>query len=355
MGLGPPVLALYCQLKRLGVFERITDVMELGAQNVWCPKAGIVKKLFEAFGKPPPPPDMLDRFANWKGSGLELYTALGFTYHCVDLDPQFNSIPLDLNFDPCPPEHAGKYGFVTNHGTSEHILNQYNVFKVMHDLTMTGGFMLHAVPFTVHLEHGFFNYQPNFFDALARYNSYETLGVWIGPDWQLASFIPWDPILLDYLALSSKTTHLLVVAQRKMYDREFCVPFQEIYEGMVPDDVRSRYAMVLDGEVLDGKRVKYLTKDAVLAQEYQTQIMGLNNVIASYKGQIDGLKHELAMTRHQLDQLRHGLALGETGSLTKRRDGAHLRPAIPERGTEIRHDLLRKTRARSRARKSAPS
>jgi len=79
MGLGPPVLALYCQLKRLGVFEGITDVMELGAQNVWCPKAGIVKKLFEAFGKQPPPPDMLDRFANWKGSGMELYTALGFT------------------------------------------------------------------------------------------------------------------------------------------------------------------------------------------------------------------------------------------------------------------------------------
>ena len=44
--------------------------------------------------------------------------------------------------------------------------------------------------------------------------------------------------------------------------------------------------MVIDGEVLDGKRVKYLTKDAVLAKEYQTQIMGLNNVIASYKGQV---------------------------------------------------------------------
>jgi hypothetical protein len=59
MGLGPPVLALCCQLKRPGVFEGIPDVMELGAQNVWCPKAGIVKKLFEAFGMPPPL-DMLD-------------------------------------------------------------------------------------------------------------------------------------------------------------------------------------------------------------------------------------------------------------------------------------------------------
>jgi hypothetical protein len=74
---------------------------------------------------------------------------------------------------------------------------------------------VHAVPFTVHLEHGFFNYQPNFFEALARYNSYETLGVWVGPDWQLASLIPWDPILLDYLTMNSKTTHRLVVVVRE--------------------------------------------------------------------------------------------------------------------------------------------
>jgi hypothetical protein len=158
----------------------------------------------------------------------------------------------------------------------------------------------------VHLEHGFFNYQPNFFEALARYNSYETLGLWVGPDWQIASFIPWDPILLDYLAFNSKTTHLLVVAQRKMYDKPFCVPFQEVYENMVPDEARSRYPMVIDGEIFDGKRVKYLTKDEILAKEYKTEIMGLNNLILSYKGQVDTLRDELAVTKHHFDQLRFG-------------------------------------------------
>jgi hypothetical protein len=176
----------------------------------------------------------------------------------------------------------------------------------MHEFARPGSVFVHAVPFTVHLEHGFFNYQPNFFEALARYNSYETLGVWIGPDWQLASLIPWDPILLDYLTMSSKTTHRLVVVHRKMYDKEFCVPFQEIYENMVPDEARSRYSMVIDGDVLDSKRVKYLTKDSVLAKEYVTQITGLNNWIDAYKGQIDGLRHELAATKYQLDQARYG-------------------------------------------------
>jgi hypothetical protein len=350
VGLGPPVIELYRQLKLQGALEGITEVMELGSQDFWCPQKNLMTGLFKAFGRTADPVLLDTNNANQKPARL-LYQALGMNYHCADVDGRVGSLVMDLNFDTIPDEHKGRYDLVTNHGTSEHILNQYNVFKTMHDLAGIDAIFVHAVPFTVHLEHGFFNYQPNFFDALARYNSYETLGVWIGPDWQLASFIPWDPMLLDYLALSSKTTHLLVVVQKKMYDREFCVPFQEIYEGMVPDDVRSRYAMVVDGEVLDGKRVKYLTKDAVLAQEYQTQIMGLNNVIASYKGQIDGLKHELAMTKHQLDQLRYGLPVAEIGPLPKRQDGAHSRPAIPERGTEIRHDLLRTMRARSRGRK----
>jgi hypothetical protein len=286
MGLGPPVLALYRQLKGLGVFEGVTDVMELGAQNVWCPKAGLVKNLFEAFGKPPPPPDMLDRFANWKGSGLELYTALGFTYHCIDLDSKFNAIPLDLNFDPCPAEHVGKYGFVTNHGTSEHILNQYNVFKVMHDLTKTKGFMLHAVPFTVHLEHGFFNYQPNFFEALARYNSYEVSGIWIGPGWQVASFIPWEPSLLDYLVLNAQTTHLLVALLQKQYDAPFCVPFQGVYEPTTNEDHMARYAMVVDGELYDGKRIKYISKDRVVAERLEEKTRVFHSELAATRSKV---------------------------------------------------------------------
>src|SRR5262249_51022131 len=306
MGLGPPVIELYRQLKLQGALDDITSVMELGSQDFWCPQQNLFKGLFAAFGRPQPDPALLATTNTSQKPARLLYEALGIAYNSVDVDGRTGSLVLDLNFDTAPEEHWSQYGLVTNHGTSEHILNQYNVFKMMHDFTKPGGVMIHAVPFTVHLEHGFFNYQPNFFEALARYNSHETLGLWVGPDWQLASFIPWDPTLLDYLSLSSKTTHLLVAALRKMYDKPFCVPFQEIYEGMVPDEARSRYSMVVDGEILDGRRVKYLTKDEILAKEYQTEIMSLNNWIAAYKGQIDGLKHELAVTKYHYDQLRYG-------------------------------------------------
>jgi len=303
MGLGPPEIELYRQLKLQGTLEGVTEVMELGSQDFWCPQKNLVIGLCKAFHQTEVNPILLNTTNTSQQPARLLYEALGIKYGCVDVDGRVGSVIMDLNFDSVPPEHKSKYGLVTNHGTSEHILNQYNAFKVMHDFARPGGIFVHAVPFTVHLEHGFFNYQPNFFEALARYNSYETLGLWVGPDWQLASLVPWDPILLDYFSMNSKTTHRLVVVQRKMYDKEFCVPFQEIYENMVPDEVRGRYAMVIDGEVLDSKRVKYLTKDSVLAKEYVTQITGLNNWIDAYKGQIDGLKHELAVTKYQLDQL----------------------------------------------------
>ncbi len=262
MGVGPPIIALYTQLKSLGVFDDVHDVMELGAQNVWCPKPQLVRNLFEVFDRPPPSQEMLDRFASWKGSALELHEGLGHAYRCIDVDPQSNSIKLDLNFDECPAEHKDKYDFVTNHGTSEHLLNQYNFFKTMHALTKPGGLMLHAVPFTVHVEHGFFNYQPNFFEALSRYNSYKIYGIWLGPDWQLSSLVPWEREILDYMVLNSKTTHLLIVLMQKQYDKEFCVPFQGVYERSTPDDVMARYCLVVDGELYDGRRIKYLTQQS---------------------------------------------------------------------------------------------
>jgi hypothetical protein len=168
---------------------------------------------------------------------------------------------LDMNFDQTPSEYRGKYGLTTNHGTTEHVFNQYNVFRMIHEFTAPGGLMLHALPFTVHLEHGFFNYQPNMFDALARFNSYKTLGVWVGPDWSLLSLIPWEPRLLDYLAFNSKTTHYLVVLQQKLHDTEFSVPIQGVYENMVPESAFGRYQVVVDGEYYSGNRFHQVTRE----------------------------------------------------------------------------------------------
>jgi len=59
MGLGPPILALYCQIKMLGALDGIHSVVELGAQGAWCPDRRLLTGLFEAFGRPLPPDDEL--------------------------------------------------------------------------------------------------------------------------------------------------------------------------------------------------------------------------------------------------------------------------------------------------------
>jgi SAM-dependent methyltransferase len=294
MGLGPSVLELYRQLKILGAFGCLRDVMELGSQDFWCPQQNLVRALCSAFDRPEPPPELLLTTNTNQRPARLLYEALGLNYHCVDVDGRAGALALDLNFDAAPAEHVGRYDLVTNHGTSEHLLNQYNVFKLMHDFAKPGGIIIHAVPFTVHLEHGFFNYQPNFFECLARYNSYEILGLWVGPDWQLPSFVPWNPALLDFLTLSSKTTHLLVAALRKLYPVEFCVPFQEQYEAMVPDAALARYAVTVDGELASGARIKHLTKNESLVKQYAAEIQGLKMSLAACRKQIDALQREVS-------------------------------------------------------------
>ncbi len=202
----------------------------------------------------------------------------------------------------------GKYDFVTNHGTSEHLLNQQNFFKVVHELTKPGGLMLHAVPFTAHIEHGFFNYQPNFFEALARYNSYKLLGVWVGPGWQAASLVPWEPDILDYMVINSKTTHLLVALSQKMYDTPFSVPFQGVYEPMTPDEVMQRYSLIVDGEFYDGKRAKHITKETVIADKVAQDTVVLRNELASLQGQYWDVATRLATAEKEIGPLKSELA-----------------------------------------------
>ena len=98
---------------------------------------------------------------------------LGFQYAAIDIDGSPGSIPLDLNFDSIPQEHKGKYNLVTNFGTTEHVANQLNAFKIIHDLTAPNGVMVHELPAQGMFNHGLVNYNPKFFWLLARSNGYK--------------------------------------------------------------------------------------------------------------------------------------------------------------------------------------
>ena len=101
--------------------------------------------------------------------------AFGSGYAAIDIDASPGSIPLDLNFDDVPAEFKASFALVTNFGTTEHVANQLNAFKTIHDLAEVGGVMIHTVPAQGYMNHGLVNYNPKFFWMLARSNGYKWL------------------------------------------------------------------------------------------------------------------------------------------------------------------------------------
>ncbi len=246
MGMNDAMLGFYAGLKTGGLLDGIDSVAELGSQTIWMQDPERLTALLAAFSRPLPPPDVLARFisdsAKNEASARSLYEYLGFQrYTSIDIDAARGAIAIDLNFDEVPEEHRRAYGLTTNLGTSEHILNQANVFKVIHDLTAPGGLMLHVIPFIGFFDHGFFNYQPNFFQAIARFNAYEMLGLWVNhePNLEFVPLLEWcGP---DNAVFEVGQNYLLVALLGKTQDTPFFMPVQWHYEAGLPPASRARY------------------------------------------------------------------------------------------------------------------
>ena len=178
---------------------------------------------------------------------------LGFTrYLAIDVNTRMNAEPMDLNF-----VLKDRYGFdeqfdmVTNNGTGEHIFNQASVFENMHNLTKKGGWMLYVLPFQKHCDHGFYNFQPNLFAALAEQNNYIVdRSIVANAMWTRDVKIPltverqtslcndinlwndWDP----------KWDPEILIAMQKTDDAPFRIPFQGLYRKDIEDpDIQKSY------------------------------------------------------------------------------------------------------------------
>jgi predicted O-methyltransferase YrrM len=105
----------------------------------------------------------------------DLCSVLGIRYVSLDIFDGPNTIVVDLNSDPLPKDLHGCFDLVINSGTSEHIMNQFNIFRVIHDAAREGGQMFHVLPVSGHTDHGYVHYTSRFFFDLAGYNNYEII------------------------------------------------------------------------------------------------------------------------------------------------------------------------------------
>jgi hypothetical protein len=261
--MGASTLPLLMALKRRGYIANGSAVIEIGAQQLdesFLKARNDIAATGRSFGVTDPPP----AFA-WTGPrsdinvlagaplAREFWTWLGLSYASIDIDGSPGSIPLDLNYDEVPTEFIGKYDVVTNFGTTEHVVNQLQSFKIIHDLATPGGLMLHVLPNSGDLNHGLVSYNPKFFWLLGRSNGYKIAFMTMGqsrpealPN-DLVEFLTlYEPQAQSDFAAFRMPATSIVVALQKVFDMPFVAPL-DVQTGTTTEHaaLRERYWSVL--------------------------------------------------------------------------------------------------------------
>ena len=185
MGLAADTILHLINLRRAGRLPDRGRVVEIGAQqlsNSFLRASAELAELYDLFGRAPvalgapqetATVDGIERQAETAPASQPFWESLGFAYDAVEYGGHRDVTSLDLNRDSVPASLRGAFDLVVNAGTTEHVVNQDNAFRVIHDLAKVGGVMLHEVPGGGMLTHGVVSYNPQFFWLLCRDNNYD--------------------------------------------------------------------------------------------------------------------------------------------------------------------------------------
>ncbi len=185
MGLAADTILHLINLRRAGRLPDRARVVEIGAQqlsNSFLRGKAELAELYGLFDRPPlelgPQQettivDGIERQAESAPASQPFWESLGFTYEAVEYGGHRGVTSLDLNRDSVPDALRGAFDLIINAGTTEHVVNQDNAFRVIHDLAKVGGVMLHELPGGGMLTHGVVSYNPQFFWLLCRDNNYD--------------------------------------------------------------------------------------------------------------------------------------------------------------------------------------
>lgn len=95
----------------------------------------------------------------------------------LDLNGTYGSLKVDL-CRPIPKRLLNRFNLITNYGTTEHVNNQYQVFKNIHDMCRLNGIIIHTLPVENHwVNHCRYYYSQFFFMELAKLCNYKILQI----------------------------------------------------------------------------------------------------------------------------------------------------------------------------------
>jgi hypothetical protein len=188
MGFNPGLLDQFVDWAKKFEVKPGARVLDIGTSELFCAEdPSSINRFLTHFGVEPYTEDELALMAN-RGFAADLFQRAGLAYTAIDIKPLPRTLSVDLNMGRMPPWHRRRYNVVMNSGTTEHVLNQYNAFRLIHDACKVGGLMYHGVPMAGGFSHGLINYNPRFFTRLQEANGYEILGRWIWTSEEMRSY-----------------------------------------------------------------------------------------------------------------------------------------------------------------------
>lgn len=187
MACNPHDLLKILELREKGIIPKSPKIMELGSNDLNIHEVQDIKDIIHRLGGDP---SKFKAISNCTIPARDFYSTLGWEYYCVDIDDRPGTINLDLNRGNIQARYKGYFDIVTNHGTTEHVMNPINSFFCVHEMTKKGGVIIHDTPIFGLGNHGFVNLTPKFWHSLMFFNEYKCLEANVRN-------VPADPAFID--------------------------------------------------------------------------------------------------------------------------------------------------------------
>ena len=159
----------------------------------------------------------------------------------IDFDGTEKAMKLDLNL---PIDLKKQYDIVTNLGTAEHVFDIAQVFKTIHRHTKPGGLMLHGLPLSGWVDHGFYSLNPTFYWDIAAANQYVVVAVVYADHkpLKLKQLITRESIVdMAKNGEIAQNSLIYTIFKKASDETEFVVPIQGYYARSVSESTKKAW------------------------------------------------------------------------------------------------------------------
>jgi SAM-dependent methyltransferase len=244
--------SLFRSLRRADKLPQGGDILELGEAN-WYGDVGM-QDLGQDIYRYAPEDHRLKLFRDLdkvsQASPADFFAIAKVFWHtffaprtmtAIDLHGGKDALKLNLNE---PIDLGRSFDVVMNLGTIEHVFDVAQALTTMHNHTRPGGMMVHGMPLSGWVDHGFYSFNSTFYWDLARANDYHVVAC-IYAQLEPLKLVPLKDrnAILD-LAGEKKigdNSLIYMIFRRPDVARAFKAPLQGYYAGELSAEAAQRW------------------------------------------------------------------------------------------------------------------